>query len=232
MPADEAIILVGGMGTRLRPVVSDVPKPLAPVAGRPFLAWLLDALSESQLRRVILATGYKAPLVESTIGASWKGLEIIYVIEDEPLGTGGAVRNAVSRLLGDGVHVVNGDTFLRYSLDGLERATYAAGVGLGLALAEVADVGRYGAVEIDDGKVVAFCEKGGAGHGWINAGSYYLGTSALSRLPESRKFSFEADFLVPQAQQSQVAAFTETGGFIDIGIPEDFARAQTLFRAV
>ena len=113
MPTEEAIVLVGGLGTRLRAVVGDVPKPLAPVAGRVFLAWVLDHLAGQGMRRVLLATGHMADQVEAVIGHRWSGMEIAYSVEDQPLGTGGAVRLAAARLMGGAAHVLNGDTFLR-----------------------------------------------------------------------------------------------------------------------
>ena len=229
MPAEEAIVLVGGLGTRLRAVVSDVPKPLAPVAGRPFLAWVLDQLAAGGIRRALLATGHMAATVEAAVGRQWSGMEVAYSVEDEPLGTGGAVRMAAARLLGDAVHVLNGDTFLRYSPHALDRATRAAGTIAGVALAEVGDVSRYGAVEVAHGKVSAFHEKSGRGPGLINAGSYFLTAAALDALPAQAAFSLETGFLHPQAAAGGLAAFTATSGFIDIGVPEDYARAQELF---
>ena len=229
MPTEEAIILVGGLGTRLRAVVGDVPKPLAPVAGRPFLTWVLDHLAGEGMRRVLLATGYMADRVEATIGRRWSGMDVVYSVEDEPLGTGGAVRLAAARLLGDAAHVLNGDTFLCYSPSSLERATLATGALAGVALAKVDDVSRYGAVKIADDKVSEFCEKGGQGPGLINAGSYFLTAAALADLPAQRAFSLETGFLHPQAEAGRLAAFVETSGFIDIGVPADYARAQELF---
>lgn len=229
MWVDEAVVLAGGLGTRLRAVVSDVPKPLAPVAGRPFLAWLLDGLAMQDMRRIVLATGHMAEKVEAAIGTRWAGMEIAYSVEDKPLGTGGALRLALSKLAGDAVHVLNGDTFLRYSLRGLENAACTAGVPAAIALARVDDVSRYGAVDVEDGKVIGFREKGGHGAGWINAGSYFLGVEALQALPTAEAFSLETGYLYPQAAIGGLAGYTESTGFIDIGVPEDFARAQTLF---
>lgn len=229
MEADEAIILVGGLGTRLRGVISDVPKPLASVAGRPFLAWVLDNLAKSGLRRVVLAAGYRAEKVQLTVGSRWQGMEVGYAIEESPLGTGGAVRHAVAKLQGSAVHVINGDTFLSYSPQGLEIATRQLGAAIGIALAEVSDVSRYGAVDVVQGRVNSFREKGHHGSGWINAGCYFLTAEALSMLPQEEAFSLETSFLVPQAGQGKVAGFTDTDGFIDIGVPEDYRRAQTLF---
>lgn len=184
------------------------------------------------MRRAILATGYMAEKVESAVGSRWRDMEIAYSVEPEPLGTGGAVRNARSLLWGDAVHVVNGDTYVRYSLSGLKEAAANTGGFASVALAYVDDVSRYGAVEVGpEGRVCAFREKGGAGAGWINAGCYYLGRDALDTLPPMRPFSLETAFLVPCASAQRLGAYTETEGFIDIGVPDDFMHAQQLFRA-
>jgi len=229
MRTDEAIILAGGLGTRLRPLVHDVPKPLAPVGGRPFLAWLLDRLAQEGIRHVCLATGYMADRLETAIGHHWQGMEIEYSVESEPLGTGGALLQAVSRLRGNSVHVCNADTWLRYSLYDLEMLTCQQ---IGMALASVSEVGRYGAVTVAAGRVVRFQEKGGQGAGFINAGSYFFsdgGITALKRLTRRTSFSLEADFLYPMADAGGISAFLNTSDFIDIGVPEDYLRAQALF---
>lgn len=228
MPADEAIVLAGGFGTRLRGIVDDVPKPLAPVAGRPFLAWLLDRLAASGMRRCILATGYLSETIEQRIGARWQGMDIAYSVESEPLGTGGAIALAATHLLGDGAHVLNGDTWLEYDPAALEAAARAVDAPMAIALARVDDVARYGAVDVAGARVAAFREKGEAGPGWINAGCYFLGADALAVLPRGA-FSFEHAVLQPRTAAGEVAAFTASAGFIDIGVPEDYARAQTLF---
>ncbi len=229
MASEEAIVLAGGFGTRLRAVVSDVPKPLAPVAGRPFLAWLLDRLEAGGIRSVILATGYMSEKVERFAGRSWGRISIRYSVEDKPLGTGGAVRQAAGLLAGEAVHVINGDTFLDYEPAALESAAAAAGVSIGIALAEVADAARYGAVELENGLVRGFREKGRHGPGWINAGCYFFADIGSGVLERGEAYSLEADVLTEQAALGRVAGFTGTSGFIDIGVPEDFARAQRLF---
>lgn len=230
MPADQAIVLAGGFGTRLRGIVDDVPKPLAPVAGRPFLAWLLDRLAASRIRRCVLATGYLSEVIEQRIGTHWQGMEIAYSVESEPLGTGGAIALAAHRLQGEGAHVLNGDTWLEYDPFALEAAARAAAAPMAIALAQVEDVARYGAVDIACGCVAAFREKGEAGPGWINAGCYFLSAEALAALPDGA-FSFEHAVLQPRTAHGEVAAFTATCSFIDIGVPEDYRRAQGLFAA-
>ena len=231
MRCEEAIVLAGGKGTRLRAVVSDVPKPLAMVAGRPFLAFLLDHLAESGIRRCILATGYLSGMIEHAIGRQWAGMEIAYSVEEQPLGTGGAVAQAAEALAGKSAHILNGDTYLMYSPCQLEAQTIAAGAEAGIALANVNDVARYGAVIVKDALVESFQEKGVAGPGLINAGSYFFTEAALSMVAQCRApFSLETDILAPLAGGRRIATFSETEGFIDIGIPEDYARAQKVFR--
>jgi D-glycero-alpha-D-manno-heptose 1-phosphate guanylyltransferase len=225
--AEEAIVLVGGLGTRLRSVVTDLPKPLAPVAGRPFLAHLLDQLASQGLHRVVLATGYLAEKVEQSIGHRWAGMDIAYSREAEPLGTGGAIRLATRMLQGEGVHLANGDTFLRYDLQALEHVVHANDAMLGVALAKVADVGRYGAVRVSGNRVTSFLEKGGYGPGLINAGSYFLTTSGVENLPvDDDAYSFETRVLLPEAMAGRLAAYQDTRDFIDIGVPDDYALAQ------
>lgn len=229
MSTDEVIVLAGGFGTRLRDVVADLPKPLAPVAGTPFLARVLERLAREGMRRCILATGYMADVIEHKIGACWAGMDIVYSVESQPLGTGGAIRRAASLLHGNGVHVINGDTWLVYVPAALEQATAYAGATMGIALAHVDDVGRYGAVATHDGLVTGFREKGGRDRGWINAGCYFLGADAIAALPVMQAFSFESDVLVPMAAAGKVAAWTDTRDFIDIGVADDYRRAQRQF---
>lgn len=226
--ADEAIVLVGGLGTRLRAVVDSLPKPLAPVAGRPFLAWVLDHLAQRRIRRVILATGYMGEVVQEVVGRRWSGMDIAYSQEIEPLGTGGAVRAASAQLHGDAVHVLNGDTFLAYDPAELEVLARTHGADIGVALAHVADVGRYGAATRRNIWLEAFEEKGGAGAGWINAGCYFLQSSALASLPDGSS-SLETALLAPAVAAGRVVGYDDTSGFIDIGVPDDYARAQQLF---
>lgn len=229
MAVDEAIILAGGRGTRLQSIVDDVPKPLAPVAGRPFLAWVLDHLQASGMRNVVLATGYMSERIEDFAGSAWGDMSLRYSVEKKPLGTGGAVRQALPHLRGNAAHILNGDTFLRYMPNDLEAATFKAGAAIGIALAGVDDISRYGAVVMRDGLISDFLEKGGQGSGLINAGCYFFTGDAFGALPDEDTFSLETDVLVPQAAKGKVAGYSETAGFIDIGVPQDYVRAQSLF---
>lgn len=226
---EEAIVLVGGLGTRLRPLISDLPKPLAPVAGRPFLAWVMDHLADNGIRHVVLATGYMSDKVEAAIGAQWRGMHVEYSVEQHALGTGGAVRQACQRLRSEAVHVLNGDTFLDYSPAGMADAVRASGADIGVALAQVDDVARYGAVECVGDRVTHFREKGASGSGYVNAGCYFLGPQAISALPQKETYSFETEVLMPMTTAGRVSGYADTRGFIDIGVPADYLRAQTVF---
>jgi len=229
MNADESIVLAGGLGTRLRAELVDLPKALAPVAGRPFLAYVLDQLAAGGIRRTILATGFLAEKIEAAIGRRWAGMDIVYSIEETPLGTGGAIALATRQLQGDSAHIANGDTFLRFDLRLLEQSVIDSDAWLGMAVAKVADVGRYGAIDARDGRVAAFREKGGAGPGLINAGSYFVTAKAIAAFPQRQVFSFEEAVLQPMAAEGKVAVFGDTSDFIDIGIPADYREAQRLF---
>ncbi|WP_201315295.1 nucleotidyltransferase family protein [Dyella sp. EPa41] len=222
---EEIVVLAGGFGTRLRDVVSDVPKPLAPVRGRPFLAYLLDAFAQQKLRRVIFATGYMGEVLPEALGRTWRGMDLVYVRESEPLGTGGAIAHAAASIMGDAFFVANGDTFLSLDYAAFAQFSAAHSVEIGVALANVPDVGRYGAVEIDGARIERFREKGGSGPGFINAGTYYVRCAALTAFPPARKFSFETDVLATMTGSGRMAGFTSTHDFIDIGVPEDYRRS-------
>lgn len=227
----EAIVLAGGLGTRLRSVVDDLPKPMAPVLGRPFLAYVLDQLADSGFHTVVLAAGYRHRAIRSYFGEQYRGLALLWSVESEPLGTGGALRLACDQAPSGDVFVLNGDTYLDLDYRAMLEAHLRAGAQLSLAVCQVADVARYGALEISDGIVRGFREKGQSGPGWINAGSYLLGAQLRNRWPKRAAFSFEQELLAPEVQSIRPLAFPTSGLFIDIGIPEDYARAEEIFSA-
>jgi D-glycero-alpha-D-manno-heptose 1-phosphate guanylyltransferase len=222
----EAIILAGGFGTRLQKVVRDVPKPLAPVAGRPFLAYLLDSLSHAGVKRAVLATGYLSEQIEAAMGHAWRGMALAYSVEDTPLGTGGAIQKALSKTSGGPVLVLNGDTWLRFSATEFAAAVQASGQPLGMALARVPDVARYGAVALSGECITDFGEKNSSGPGFINAGVYCMADPARLSFPAMKAFSFEKEILAPAGSAGHLFGFIHTSDFIDIGVPEDYARAQ------
>lgn len=221
----DAIILAGGFGTRLREVVGDLPKPLAPIRGRPFLAWMLDSLRAQGFGRVVLATGYRGDQVEDALGTDWHGMALEYSREPRPLGTGGAIALAAQRISSDSFFVVNGDTWLRLDYRAFDAKARESGARLGIALTRVNDVGRYGAIRTEGSRVSGFVEKGSTGPGYINAGVYRVRRDLLKEFPRDEQFSFETQVLVPMVAREAVFAYTETSGFIDIGVPDDYARA-------
>ncbi len=230
-PALEAIVLAGGFGTRLRAVVSDVPKPMAPVAGRPFLEHVLRGLAAQGVPRAVLSVGYLHEQIVAHFGQRFEGMAVDYEIEASPLGTGGAIAAALGRCSGEAVLVLNGDTWLDLDLAAL-LALWAASREPVIVAREVPDVARYGALEVEGGatggRVLRFAEKGRQGPGLINAGVYVLPRDLFGGQPPAPPFAIEADVLAPLVQRATVRAFVCDGEFIDIGIPEDYARAQQM----
>lgn len=227
----EAIVLAGGLGTRLRQVVADVPKAMAPIAGRPFLEILLDSLARKGFSRVILSLGFMAEKISDHFGARFAGLNLAYVIEDIPLGTGGAVRLALQECTQDHVFIFNGDTFLDLEVESLEQQWQANSHSIVVGR-RVPDTSRYGRLIVDDGRITSFAEKGIAGPGLINVGCYVLAKDALERFPLNQPFSIETDYWVREVENVTVDIFLTKGMFIDIGIPEDYVRAQTLLAGI
>ena len=225
----QAIVLAGGLGTRLRGVVPDLPKPMAPVAGRPFLAWLLDQLADAGMERVVLAVGYRHEAISRHFGDRHRGVALRYSVEVVPLGTGGAMRLAAEQVDDDDVFVLNGDTYVELDHRAMHTAQVQAGAAMTMAVHRVDDAGRYGALDLDGSRVRGFVEKRRGGPGWINAGTYLLRRDLLRRIPPGCTHSFEQDLLVPQLQSIRPLAFAADGLFVDIGVPHDYARAQQLF---
>lgn len=226
----EAIILAGGFGTRLQQVVRDVPKPMAPVNGRPFLAYILDHLIVQGVTKLILSVGYKHEVIVGHFNNTYKNAKIFYSVETAPLGTGGAIKKALSLVEGENVLVVNGDTYLDSDLDGLFAYHVASGADLTMTLKPMRDFERYGSVSINvSNRVVAFEEKKYKEQGLINAGVYLLNKRLFEGCDLPNVFSFENDFLEKYYQTLQFKGFSVDAYFIDIGIPEDFAKSQDDF---
>lgn len=222
----EAIVLAGGLGTRLRSVVADLPKPMAPIGGRPFLEILLNMIAARGFSKAILSVGFMAETIISHFGARYGELEIAYVIEDRPLGTGGGVRLAMDHVTADHVFVFNGDTFLDLESHHVEQLwkTRRRPIIVGC---EVIDTLRYGRLLTKKGIATGLTEKGVSGSGLINAGCYVLEAGQLNEFKSGDAFSLEADFLIPAVESGSFDVFVSSGAFIDIGIPEDYQRAQT-----
>lgn len=228
----EVIILAGGLGTRLRSVVSEVPKCMAPVNGEPFLYYLLTALSHYSVQKVVLSVGFKREYIEDWVREHETEFpfDIEFAVEDVPLGTGGGIRLALQSCTSDAICVMNGDTFFDINLDQLQMAHKHEGRILSMAVKHLVDFDRYGTVQFDDnGTVIGFNEKRYCEDGYINAGVYFVSDrNLLKDMPE--KFSFEMDFLQPKASEGLVQAYVSDGYFIDIGIPQDYAKANEDFK--
>jgi D-glycero-alpha-D-manno-heptose 1-phosphate guanylyltransferase len=229
----DAVILCGGKGTRLASVVSDLPKPLAPVAGRPFLDYVLDYLLNTRsVRRIVLATGHLADKVEKQYGSTYCGIPVVYSREETPLGTGGAVLNALRQhSLSDPFLLLNGDSFIDADLNDLLAAHTSNAARLTMALHEVADSGRFGTVELSGSKVTAFLEKTGlTTRGLINSGVYLLNLSTLSAWENrGEAFSLEVDMIPALLGAQDVYGVKSGKRFIDIGLPDTYAMCSNFF---
>ena len=225
----EAIVLAGGLGTRLQGKLKGIPKPMAPVAGRPFLEILLGQLAGAGCARSILSVGHLHRVIEEHFGLAWGGMRLDYAVENDPLGTGGAIRAALERCTEENVLVLNGDTFLQADYAAMMRFHTGQAEHLTVSVTRQPDISRYGGVQIEGERVVGFEEKGRSGPGWINAGAYAVRRDLLWPANLAEKFSFERDFLAPEISRLAPAAFKVEGFFLDIGIPEDLDRAQIEF---
>lgn len=224
----EAIVLAGGMGTRLANVVKDVPKPMAPVNGRPFLEYLLDNLIQQGVTRVVLAVCHKKEAISRHFGTQYSGAEICYSEEDVPLLTGGAIRKALALCRETYIWVFNGDSYFQVPLTEMERFAKAQRCPVTIAVKSMDNFSRYGRVDVDtDGRITAFREKSFCEHGLINGGVYLLKTNSLDDYPPA--FSIENDCFPKLLLEHEIAAYESDGPFIDIGVPDDYEAAQRFF---
>ncbi len=219
----EAIVLAGGLGTRLQSVVSDVPKPMASIEDKPFLEYILKYLKKNDISRVILSVGYKWEIIKEYFGDSFDGIELIYSVEDEPLGTGGAIKKAISKVTSNEVYIINGDTFFNVNLNKLELVNDSK---LMLSLKNMQDFDRYGCVESDENNLVTkFTEKSYRKVGNINGGIYLASKDIFDDFDLATVFSFE-EFMENNLQKLNISSMVFDNYFIDIGIPQDYEKAQ------
>lgn len=225
----KAIILAGGFGTRLRSVIADVPKPMAPIHEKPFLAYLLDYLITQGITEVVLSVHYLREQIVEYFNSEYCGIPIHYSIEDEPLGTGGAIAHALQFIdSSEPVFILNGDTFLKLDYRKMisERQPNQP---IMMALRSISDCSRYGVVMTEGAHVTSFNEQGSHHPGLINAGVYLINPGFLNEFSLPKQFSFERDFLFPNINKLRPQAFAVDDYFIDIGIPDDYARAVKEF---
>lgn len=234
----EAVVLAGGLGTRLRSVVPDLPKPMASVNGRPFLEYLLDFWIHGGVERFILSVGYKHEIVESHFGTAYKNIPIDYSVEENPLGTGGGLLSSLERLgKRNPFLLINGDTFFDVNVSGILAFHQKREAGLTMVLRTMTDAGRFGTVQLGNhGQLERFCAPGeGRPPYLINGGIYLINPEML----DDERFgwcgntplSLEGD-LFPKWTRLRYPMYgiQETGDFIDIGIPEEYRRCQALFK--
>lgn len=227
----EAIVLAGGFGTRLQSVVSDVPKPMAPVAGKPFLNYILDYLLANKIERVVLSVGHMAQKIIDIYGAQYNELEILYSVEESPLGTGGAIKKSLGLLNGASVLILNGDSFFGLDIELMYQTHIDKKADVTFGLKEMHDFDRYGSIRLNEEtkQVLSFNEKEKLDVGLINSGVYIFRSTVFENLELPEKFSLEEDFFKLQTEKMNFIGHVCAAYFVDIGIPEDYKKAQEYF---
>jgi D-glycero-alpha-D-manno-heptose 1-phosphate guanylyltransferase len=229
----EAVILAGGFGTRLQAVVNDVPKPMAPVNGQPFLSFILTYLRSFGINHVVISTGYLAEKINSFYQGQYNGMRISYTKEENPLGTGGGIRLALEKCSTEHILVLNGDSFFDVDIQTYYHKHCVHDANASLALRMVQDASRYGTIQSNsEERITAFNEKDGK-HvaGLINGGVYILNRNVfLNSTEPGQPFSIEKDFYEKRITDMKIFGYEFDGYFIDIGIPEDYRKAQDDFK--
>jgi D-glycero-alpha-D-manno-heptose 1-phosphate guanylyltransferase len=224
----QAIILAGGLGTRLRSVVHDLPKCMAPVAGKPFLHYVIQHLLRQGVDEFIFSLGYLSESIENFLALNYPSLNYRVAIENEPLGTGGAIQLAIKKFDKENVLVLNGDTLFAIDVNQLLNVHTHNNGHCTLGLKPMHNFDRYGVVEIGkNNEIVSFKEKQFYTSGFINGGVYAINTEQFLQQGLPEKFSFEKDYLEKQVDDHKFYGVVQDQYFIDIGIPEDYERAQT-----
>ncbi|AAW36041.1 nucleotidyltransferase family protein [Campylobacter jejuni] len=215
----QAIILCGGLGTRLKSVIKDIPKPMAPINDKPFLEFIFEYLKKQGIKEVILAVSYKYEVIQEYFKDEFLGIKIKYSIEKEPLGTGGAIKEAL-KFIKNEAYVLNGDTIFDIDL----KKLILNNSKICLALKQMNDFDRYGTVELDSKNYIKlFKEKEFKKQGLINGGIYFLNKDIFNDFTLQEKFSFE-EFLQENYEKLKAKAHIFDNYFIDIGVPGDYGR--------
>ena len=228
----EAIILAGGKGTRLKSVLDDRPKPMAIIGGKPFIEWILLMLKRQGIQRTVICTGHLGEIVESYFGDSRNiNMEITFARDPFPLGTGGAVRNALGKTRSKHILVLNGDSYLRVNISSFLKTHLALNARASISLVQVEDSSRYGSVKVNkDGKLLAFLEKSQKKQsGLINAGIYLLEREIVEEIPEEKMVSLEKE-IFPALIGKGLYGVLSNESFIDIGTPESFNKAEKILK--
>ena len=220
------IVLAGGKGTRLRSVVKDLPKPMALIGDTPFLIILLNHLHQKGVNEFIISVGYKKFVIIDYIKSNNYPYTISFSEEDEALGTGGAISQALQHINSDYVLAVNGDTFFDIDLLDFVNQSMKMDFACSIALHRIKQGNRYGEVIIGDNSIIKFIEKKTVSNGLINGGIYLLNKTKFTQKSLGTSFSFETDYLEKYVNEGEFIGFEQKGYFIDIGIPEDYRKAQ------
>lgn len=226
---EEAIILAGGLGTRLRSVINDIPKPMAPIHDKPFLEYLLSYLNHFKIKKVVLSAGYKYQYIFDYFGDNYKGIRLLYAIEDKPLGTGGGIRNAMDQINNDSFFLLNGDTYYEVDMVKLLNLHTEQKADITLSLKPMRNFNRYGTVKVKGTEVVEFRAKRFTKKGLINGGVYVVNRSVFLRYSQKERFSFEKEILQVMCNNLNFQGYISEAHFIDIGIPEDYKKALEYF---
>lgn len=225
---DEALILAGGKGTRLHGILEYIPKPMAPVNGKPFLEYLMSNLYDHGIRHFILSVGFMHESIIEYFGNNFKEAKISYVIENEALGTGGAIKYAAGFAKKNKFWIFNGDTFV--NLDLVEFYWQNNDLELSISLVKMQNFDRFGVVETNDRFITEFKEKKYTEYGHINAGIYLISKTFIqNNFPSAKVFSFEKDVLEKKISSGKIGFYKSNTQFIDIGVPDDYFRSQRLF---
>jgi D-glycero-alpha-D-manno-heptose 1-phosphate guanylyltransferase len=221
----EAIILAGGFGTRLKKIIDNIPKPMAPIGEKPFLQIILDNLLGKKFNHIVLCVGYKYDVIQKYFGDNYKGIKITYSIENNPLGTGGAIKKGLKYCKNDFIYVFNGDTYIEIDTELIEKK-YDSSINCMIVGVRVEDAERYGKILIKDNFLTGFEEKGIKGSGVINAGCYVFQKNELESYSIETNFSIEYDYFIKNYATKKIPVIITNSKFIDIGIPEDYEKAQ------
>lgn len=226
----DVIILTGGKGTRLRSKIKDIPKTMADVNGKPFLEWTLEWLSKFNVKNVILAVGYKKEYIKEYFGDKYQNIKIIHSEEDEPLGTGGAIKKALMRSSEKNVIAMNGDVFARVDLEKIFEQHVKSDSIMTIAIKEMYNFDRFGVVKFENDRITKFEEKKYVEKGFMNTGVYVINRNIFDNKINQDSFSIENDYLNKYVALDKISPFIYDGQFVDIGIPEDYERIKGIIK--
>ena len=224
---DSAVILAGGLGSRLGDLVKKIPKPALKINGKAFIFNIIENIIKYKVKEIIICVGYKYKVLKKIVGTSYNGVPIIYSIESEPLGTGGAIYNALPLIKSNYFFLLNGDSLFKVNLKKLKKFSLFKNSDVSFYLKKVSDSSRFGKVAIDNqGRVIKFLGKNHQGGGFINGGVYYVNKKVLNHYEGEKNFSFEDEILKKQYNSLQMFGLISRKKFIDIGIVTDLKKFE------